>query len=268
MAEARDEFHARLLYLGHAPAIKDDLSALENLQIAAAVAGPARWTRPPPSPPCAASASPGARTCLPGAVPGPETPRGPGPPAVQPGPAVDPRRPFVALDVAAVDQLCGILDEHLARGGLLLFTSHQAVHLAAAAARPEAGPMNAFVAIVRRDLLLAARRKSEVLTALFFFMIVVSLFPSGSVPRPPCCGASRRACCGSPRCWLAMLSSTACSPPTTRTELSSRWPCLHPAGRAGERQGAGPLAHLGPAAGAAGAGAGAAVRPSARALGC
>ena len=38
--------------------------------------------------------------------------------------------PFVALDVAAVDQLCNILDEHLARGGLLLFTSHQAVHLA------------------------------------------------------------------------------------------------------------------------------------------
>ena len=38
--------------------------------------------------------------------------------------------PFVALDVAAVDLLCGILDEHLARGGMLLFTSHQAVHLA------------------------------------------------------------------------------------------------------------------------------------------
>ncbi|MBP6800325.1 MULTISPECIES: heme exporter protein CcmB [Zoogloea] len=39
--------------------------------------------------------------------------------------------------------------------------------------------MNAFVAIVRRDLLLAARRKSEVFTALFFFMIVASLFPLG-----------------------------------------------------------------------------------------
>ena len=42
--------------------------------------------------------------------------------------------------------------------------------------------MNAFVAILRRDLLLAARRKSEVLTALFFFMIVVSLFPLGIGP--------------------------------------------------------------------------------------
>ena len=37
--------------------------------------------------------------------------------------------PFVALDVAAVSQLCSILDEHLSRGGLLVFTSHQAVQL-------------------------------------------------------------------------------------------------------------------------------------------
>ncbi|MBS0345508.1 MAG: heme exporter protein CcmB [Proteobacteria bacterium] len=42
--------------------------------------------------------------------------------------------------------------------------------------------MNAFVAILRRDLLLAMRRKSEMLTALFFFMIVVSLFPLGIGP--------------------------------------------------------------------------------------
>ena len=42
--------------------------------------------------------------------------------------------------------------------------------------------MNAFIAILRRDLLLAARRKSEVLTAVFFFMIVVSLFPLGIGP--------------------------------------------------------------------------------------
>lgn len=44
--------------------------------------------------------------------------------------------------------------------------------------------MNAFFAIVRRDLLLAMRRKSEVLTALFFFVIVVSLFPLGIGPEP------------------------------------------------------------------------------------
>ncbi|MBK6401437.1 MAG: heme exporter protein CcmB [Rhodocyclaceae bacterium] len=44
--------------------------------------------------------------------------------------------------------------------------------------------MNAFAAIIRRDLLLAMRRKSEMLTALFFFIIVVSLFPLGIGPEP------------------------------------------------------------------------------------
>jgi heme exporter protein B len=39
--------------------------------------------------------------------------------------------------------------------------------------------MNAFLAIIRRDLLLVFRRKSEVLTILFFFIIVTSLFPLG-----------------------------------------------------------------------------------------
>lgn len=39
--------------------------------------------------------------------------------------------------------------------------------------------MNAFIAIIHRDLLLVMRRKSEVLTALFFFVIVTSLFPLG-----------------------------------------------------------------------------------------
>ncbi len=44
--------------------------------------------------------------------------------------------------------------------------------------------MSAFLAIVRRDLLLAMRRKSEVFTALFFFIIVISLFPLGIGPEP------------------------------------------------------------------------------------
>jgi heme exporter protein B len=37
--------------------------------------------------------------------------------------------------------------------------------------------MNAFLALLRRDLLLALRRKTEVLTGLFFFVVVASLFP-------------------------------------------------------------------------------------------
>ncbi len=37
--------------------------------------------------------------------------------------------------------------------------------------------MNAFLALLRRDLLLALRRKTEVLSGLFFFVVVASLFP-------------------------------------------------------------------------------------------
>ncbi len=39
-----------------------------------------------------------------------------------------------------------------------------------------------FLAIVKRDLILAMRRRSDVLTILFFFIIVVSLFPLGIGP--------------------------------------------------------------------------------------
>ena len=37
--------------------------------------------------------------------------------------------------------------------------------------------MSAFMAVLRRDLLLALRRKAEVLTGVFFFVVVASLFP-------------------------------------------------------------------------------------------
>ena len=40
----------------------------------------------------------------------------------------------------------------------------------------------AFVAVLRRDLVLAMRRRADFLTILFFFIIVVSLFPLGVGP--------------------------------------------------------------------------------------
>ncbi|MCK6393380.1 cytochrome c biogenesis heme-transporting ATPase CcmA [Zoogloea sp.] len=134
MGEARDDYHARLLYLGHAAAIKEDLSALENLQTAAAIAG-----RPLDEATALAALR---RIGLKGREDLPARVLSQG----------QKRRvalarllcsqarlwildePFVALDVAAVTQLCGILDEHLARGGMLIFTSHQAVQLAGSGA--------------------------------------------------------------------------------------------------------------------------------------
>lgn len=130
VCDARDEYHARLLYLGHGPAIKDDLSGLENLQASAAIAG-----HPLEEGTALAALR---RIGLRGREELPTRVLSQG----------QKRRvalarllcsqarlwildePFVALDVAAVDQLCGILDEHLSRGGLLIFTSHQPVRLA------------------------------------------------------------------------------------------------------------------------------------------
>ena len=42
--------------------------------------------------------------------------------------------------------------------------------------------MTAFIALLRRDLLLAVRRKSEVMTAVIFFVVVAALFPLGISP--------------------------------------------------------------------------------------
>lgn len=39
-----------------------------------------------------------------------------------------------------------------------------------------------FLAVIRRDLMLAFRRRADVLTTLFFFLMVVSLFPLGVGP--------------------------------------------------------------------------------------
>lgn len=44
--------------------------------------------------------------------------------------------------------------------------------------------MNAFLAVLQRDLRLALRRKSEVLTAVFFFVVVATLFPLAIGPEP------------------------------------------------------------------------------------
>lgn len=48
----------------------------------------------------------------------------------------------------------------------------------------ESGMTQAFLGVVRRDLMLALRRRSDVVTSLMFFVIVTSLFPLGIGPEP------------------------------------------------------------------------------------
>jgi len=126
-----EDYRCELLYCGHAGAVKEDLTALENARIAAALAGqpvdddearealrhlglkgredlPARVL----------SAGQKRRVALSRLL-------------------LEKRKlwvldePLTALDKAAVAKLCGIIDAHLAQGGMAMLTSHQDLSLAA-----------------------------------------------------------------------------------------------------------------------------------------
>ena len=132
IAEVRHAFSRDLLYLGHNLGLKDELSALENLQTASVLAGH------PVSHPQALQAlqSQGleARAHLPLRVLSQGQKRRVALARLQLSKArlwvLD--EPFVALDTLAVHALQQVLRNHLQQDGLLLFTSHQAVDLGGA----------------------------------------------------------------------------------------------------------------------------------------
>lgn len=124
----REEYAKNLLFLGHAAALKDELTAVENLVVSAAVSGrhvtkenalnalrqfglKGREDLP------ARSLSAGqrrrvnlARLLLPNS------------PTLW---VLD--EPFTALDTKAIHQLCNLLGEHLRSGGMIVYTTHQDV---------------------------------------------------------------------------------------------------------------------------------------------
>lgn len=127
----RDDYCRQLLYLGHANGVKDDLLAWENVAHAAALAG-APLTRAhalqalerlglgraASLPTRALSQGQRKRVAL-ARLQHAEAPLW----------ILD--EPFTALDQDALTQLCATLDAHLARGGMLLYTTHQEVALQA-----------------------------------------------------------------------------------------------------------------------------------------
>jgi len=128
IAACRDEYYSQMIYLGHAPAVKDELLAWENLVYAARLQGRimaradaeqslkalglGRAAQLP-----ARSLSQGQRKRLSLArLHGAEG---------EAAPLWILDEPFNALDQDAVAVLCAALDRHFARGGMLVYTTHQ-----------------------------------------------------------------------------------------------------------------------------------------------
>ena len=128
IAALREEFGRQLVYLGHAAALKDDLSALENLLAAGMLAG------------LAVSPSQAADALVAAGLRGRE--RAPARVLSQgqrkrvalarlvlssacPLWVLD--EPFNALDSAASAWLLGLITEQVGRGGMVVLTSHQGV---------------------------------------------------------------------------------------------------------------------------------------------
>ena len=131
IASLRDEFNRQLVYVGHAAALKDDLSALENLQTAGVLGGSVSTD----SDALAALAQAGlrGRERVPARILSQGQRRRVALARLELGGAsklwvLD--EPFNALDNAATAWLLALVTAQLARGGVVVLTSHQAVALA------------------------------------------------------------------------------------------------------------------------------------------
>ena len=131
IASLRDEFNRQLVYVGHAAALKDDLSALENLQTAGVLGGSVSTD----SDALAALAQAGlrGRERVPARILSQGQRRRVALARLELSSAaplwvLD--EPFNALDNAATAWLLALVTAQLARGGVVVLTSHQAVALA------------------------------------------------------------------------------------------------------------------------------------------
>lgn len=125
VARLREEYSQKLVYLGHSPAVKDELTAAENLSIACRIAGDA--------PAQAAVQEALARFGLSAtSAPVKRLSQGQRRRAALARLALSEARPlwlldepFSALDAEGVAVVNALVKHHLARGGALAFTTHQ-----------------------------------------------------------------------------------------------------------------------------------------------
>jgi heme exporter protein A len=124
-----DEYRAELLYIGHVLALKEDMSAIENLQADAAIAG--RSIDEAQGLQALESLGLRGRSRLPVRVLSQGQKRRAALARLMTSPAklwvLD--EPFVALDVQAQQLIHDVISRHVEQGGIALLTSHQAVTL-------------------------------------------------------------------------------------------------------------------------------------------
>jgi len=125
-------FRSSLFYLGHGLSLKEELSALENLMSDAAVSG--RTLSEQQALVALARMGLRGREHLPLRVmsQGQKRRTALARLLASQAPLWVLDEPFVALDSKAIDGLRGLLAEHVAQGGMVLFTSHQPVVLSTA----------------------------------------------------------------------------------------------------------------------------------------
>jgi len=130
VAALREEYGKELVYLGHAPAVKGDLTAAENLSIACTLAGVAAKKED--------VQSALARFALPGDVPVRRLSQGQRRRAALARLALSGAvplwlldEPFAALDAEGIERLSALLSDHAKRGGAVVFTTHQDAGVAA-----------------------------------------------------------------------------------------------------------------------------------------
>ncbi len=132
IAALREEYSTQLVYLGHAPAVKDELTAAENLAIACRLAGNAKAE--------SAIRDALARFGLEGKdLATKRLSQGQRRRAALARLALSESvplwlldEPFSALDPAGVDLLGSFMKSHTARGGAVVFSTHQDAGIAAA----------------------------------------------------------------------------------------------------------------------------------------